>query len=103
MSPTHLVSKIRHQHRCNHLFSYKEAFFSRKIPASERRRARIKELENTLLEHPLMLLPGLEEGLEPELYDEVIDILDPDLLDTIAGADLDSIERNGIIWKLFCH
>ena len=46
-----------------------------------------------------MLLPGLEEGLEPELYDEVIDILDPDLLDTIAGADLDSIERNGIIWK----
>jgi len=50
-----------------------------------------------------MLLPGLEEGLEPELYDEVIDILDPDLLDTIAGADLDSIERNGIIWKLFCH
>ena len=43
-----------------------------------------------------MLLPGLEEGLEPELYDEVIDILDPDLLDTIAGVDLDSVERNGI-------
>jgi len=39
-----------------------------------------------------MLLPGLEEGLEPELYDEVIDILDPDLLDTIAGVDLDSVE-----------
>merc|ERR1712235_105556 len=69
--------------------TYNEAFFSRKIPASERRRARIKELENTLLEHPLMLLPGLEEGLEPELYDEVIDILDPDLLDTIDGADID--------------
>jgi len=72
--------------------TYQEAFFSRKIPASERRRARIKELEHTLLEHPLMLLPGLEEGLEPELYDEVIDILDPDLLDTIAEADLDSVE-----------
>ena len=79
------------------LFSYNEAFFSRKIPASERRRKRIKELEDTLLEHPLMLLPGLEEGLEPELYDEVIDILDPDLLDTIAEVDLDSVERNGII------
>ena len=43
-----------------------------------------------------MLLPGLEEGLEPELYDEVIDILDPDLLDTIAEVDLDSVERNRI-------
>ena len=53
-------------------------------------------MENTLLEHPLMLLPGLEEGLEPELYDEVIDILDPDLLDTIAEVDLDSVERNRI-------
>jgi len=67
-----------------------EAFFSRKIPASERRRARIKELEETLLEHPLMLLPGLEEGLDPELYDEVIDILDPDLMNVIAETDLDS-------------
>ena len=44
-----------------------------------------------------MLLPGLEEGLEPELYDEVIDILDPELLDTIAEVDLGSVERNGII------
>lgn len=71
-----------------------EVFFSRKIPAAERRRARIKELEKTLLEHPLMLLPGLEDGLAPELYDEVIDILDPGLLDTIANADLESLDSN---------
>ena len=94
---------MSHSFYLNDLFSYKEAFFSRKIPASERRRARIKELENTLLEHPLMLLPGLEEGLEPELYDEVIDILDPDLLDTIAGVDLDSVERNGTNRKGFTN
>ena len=87
---------MSHSFYLNDLFSCKEAFISRKIPASERRRARIKELENTLLEHPLMLQPRLEEGLEPELYDKVIDILDPDLLDTLAGVDLDSVERNGI-------
>ena len=40
-----------------------------------------------------MLLPGLEDGLAPELYDEVIDILDPGLLDTIANADLESLDR----------
>ena len=94
---------MSHSFYLNDLFSYKEALFSRKIPTSERRRARIKELENTLLEHPLMLLPGLEEGLEPELYDEVIDIPDPDLLDTIAGVDLDSVERNGTNRKGFTN
>ena len=32
-------------------------------------------------------IPTPREGFEPDL--------DPDLLDTIAGVDLDSVERNG--------
>ena len=41
----------------------------------------IKELEANLLGHPLALFPTLENGLSPELYEEIVDILEPDLLD----------------------
>lgn len=34
-----------------------------------------------MLGHPLALFPTLENGLSPELYEEIVDILEPDLLD----------------------
>ena len=45
------------------------------------------QLEENLLAHPLALFPDLEEGLNPELYEEIVDILDPDLLDIIGSED----------------
>ena len=88
-----------------------ELYYSKQIPAADRRRRRvkaglikyeskfstkfvkltwklftqnyepIKELEANLLGHPLALFPTLENGLSPELYEEIVDILEPDLLD----------------------
>ena len=58
-----------------------EAYYSKQIPAADRRRRRVAELEKNLLGHPLALFPTLENGLSPELYEEIVDILDPDLLD----------------------
>jgi len=58
-----------------------ELYYSKQIPAADRRRRRVKELEANLLGHPLALFPTLENGLSPELYEEIVDILEPDLLD----------------------
>jgi hypothetical protein len=33
----------------------------------------------------LALFPTLEDGLSPELYEEIVDILDPDLIDIADG------------------
>ena len=41
----------------------------------------------------LALFPDLEQGLNPELYEEIVDILDPDLLD-IIGSDDETASRN---------
>ena len=64
-----------------------ERLFSNKIPATDRKWKRIMQLEENLLAHPLALFPDLEEGLNPELYEEIVDILDPDLLDIIGSED----------------
>jgi len=63
-----------------------ELYYSKQIPAADRRRRRVAELEENLLGHPLALFPHLENGLSPELYEEIVDILDPDLID-IDGSD----------------
>ena len=40
-----------------------EAYYSKQIPAADRRRRRVAELEANLLGHPLALFPTLENGL----------------------------------------
>ena len=49
--------------------------------------------------HPLALFPDLEQGLNPELYEEIVDILDPDLLDML-GSEEDLSSRFNIF---FCQ
>jgi len=66
--------------------SNKEIFYSRRIPASERRRKRIDQVERTLSEHPLLLLPELDDSLPTELYEDVVDILDPNLLEMLENG-----------------
>jgi hypothetical protein len=66
-------------------FSAKELLISKRIPAAERKLKRVLKLEDNLLAHPLALFPNLEQGLNPELFEEVVDILDPDLLDMLVS------------------
>jgi hypothetical protein len=40
---------------------------------------RLNNLQDSLLEHPLSLYPHLQEGIPLDIYDDVIDYLDPDL------------------------
>ena len=51
--------------------SAKEILISKRIPAAERKLKRVLKLEDNLLAHPLALFPNLEQGLNPELFEEV--------------------------------
>ena len=64
-----------------------ERLYSSKIPATDRKWKRVLQLEENLLAHPLALFPDLEQGLNPELYEEIVDILDPDLLDMLGSEE----------------
>ncbi|XP_039264969.2 protein FAM47E-like [Styela clava] len=53
--------------------------FSKSLPLQEERRNYIDEMEFGLAQHPLALYPHLEEGMPPELFEEVVNILDPEM------------------------
>jgi len=49
----------------------------RQVPLMKMRHDHIRDVEYGLTQHPLALYPHLEEGMPPELFDELVDILDP--------------------------
>lgn len=53
--------------------------YSKSLPLQEERRNYIDEMEYGLTQHPLALYPHLEEGMPPELFEEVVNILDPEM------------------------
>lgn len=61
------------------------------------------QVEKTLSEHPLLLLPDLDDSLPTELYEDVVDILDPSLLEMLENGafvqsdSLDSYESSSTI------
>lgn len=46
----------------------------------------MEKVEKTLSEHPLLLLPELDDSLPTELYEDVVDILDPSLLEMLENG-----------------
>jgi len=50
-----------------------------KLPMVKMQQDHIEDVENQLKKHPLALYPHLEEGMPPELFDELVEILDPDI------------------------
>lgn len=62
--------------------------FDTKLPLMKMRHDHIEQVEHGLTQHPLALYPHLEEGMPPELFDELVDILDPAM-----NPDEDSMEE----------
>ncbi|OCU00071.1 protein FAM47E [Xenopus laevis] len=60
-------------------FTKEQTCFSKLLPLQQARREHIAEIEYGLTQHPLALYPHLEEGLPPELFEEVVEIIDPDM------------------------
>uniref|UniRef100_UPI00398F0BFD protein FAM47E isoform X3 n=1 Tax=Pristiophorus japonicus TaxID=55135 RepID=UPI00398F0BFD len=54
--------------------------FSKALPLQQAKREQMEEIEYGLSQHPLALYPHLEEGMPPELFEEIVGVLDPEML-----------------------
>ncbi|XP_029493265.2 protein FAM47A isoform X1 [Oncorhynchus nerka] len=80
-SPTSLSDKTQWKR-----FSKEQACFSKKNPQQQVHREHVATVEHKLKQHPLALYPHLEHGMPPELFDQVICVLDPDMCVNRASA-----------------
>ncbi|XP_036382758.1 protein FAM47E [Megalops cyprinoides] len=53
--------------------------FSRKNPQQQLRRKHVAEVEYSLTQHPFALYPHLHECVSPELFDQILSLLDPEM------------------------
>ncbi|KAI1900489.1 hypothetical protein AGOR_G00050460 [Albula goreensis] len=62
----------------NHL-TKEQVCFSKRNPQQQARLRHIAEVEYSLTQHPLALYPHLQESMPPELFEQVVSFLDPDI------------------------
>lgn len=67
---------------------------SKLCPTLQARRDLIVQVEYCLTQHPLALYPHLEESVSPELFKEVLSILDPEMLPTREEAGDADVEED---------
>lgn len=69
-------------------FSKHQTCYSRLTPLQQQRREHINQIEYGLTQHPLALYPHLEESVNPELFEDIMNILDPEmnLIDDEEGS-----------------
>ncbi|KAK3100779.1 hypothetical protein FSP39_025196 [Pinctada imbricata] len=60
-------------------FTKHQICYSRSTPLQQSRRDHIDEIEYSLIQHPLALYPHLEEAVSAELFEDIVDILDPEM------------------------
>ncbi|XP_069599340.1 protein FAM47E isoform X1 [Ranitomeya imitator] len=60
-------------------FTKEQAYFSKLLPQQQARREYIAGIEYGLAQHPLALYPHLEEGIPPDLFEDIVGILDPEM------------------------
>jgi hypothetical protein len=59
-------------------FTQDQIYFSKRLPMAEAKKQNIEKLIEDLNSHPLSIYDHFEKALPPELYQEVLEILDPD-------------------------
>lgn len=64
-----------------------QIYFSREIPAAERRRLMIENYISTLLDHPMAFFEHFNETLTPETYERVTKLLEAELLRSTGGEE----------------
>ncbi|XP_060606139.1 protein FAM47E-like isoform X2 [Ruditapes philippinarum] len=69
-------------------FNKHQICYSRLTPLQQQRREHINQIEYGLTQHPLALYPHLEESVNPELFEDIMNILDPEmnLIDDEEGS-----------------
>lgn len=64
--------------------------YSKKLPLAQAKRDYIENIINDLSQHPLALYSHLEDALPPDLFDEILDILDPEINEQNSDGMVDS-------------
>ncbi|CAM4538240.1 unnamed protein product [Leuciscus chuanchicus] len=82
--PSPAIFGMPNHHACSTKFPQKrlsktQACYSKQNPQSQAQCEFIDAVEHKLKQHPLALYPHLESGLTPELFDQVLSVLDPDM------------------------
>ncbi|XP_067664046.1 protein FAM47E-like [Haliotis asinina] len=75
-------------------FDKYQVCYSQITPQQQQRREHIEEIEYGLLQHPLALYPHLEESVPPELFEDIVDILDPEMN---MGSEEGSLVTDGSV------
>ncbi|XP_064609752.1 protein FAM47E-like [Liolophura sinensis] len=70
-------------------YTKEQMCYSRCTPLQQQRRDHIDEIEYGLSQHPLALYPHLEECIPPDLFEEVVEILDPEMNLDSEDASID--------------
>lgn len=60
-------------------FTKHQMCYSRQTPLQQQMRDHIDEVEYGLTQHPLALYPHFEENCPPDLFDMIVDLLDPEI------------------------
>ncbi|XP_031550330.1 protein FAM47E-like [Actinia tenebrosa] len=69
-------------------FTKTEAIYSKALPLQQQRREHVEDIEYNLTQHPLALYSHLEESLPPDVFEDVVEVLDPEMnIDSDAGED----------------
>ena len=88
-------------------FTKDEVVYSKTLPMQQQRRDNVDDIELSLLQHQLALFPHLEESVPPEVFEDVVDILDPDLqLGSEDGTDMEHqfpCDEDGSLTKASSH
>ncbi|KAK3727515.1 hypothetical protein QZH41_009835, partial [Actinostola sp. cb2023] len=74
-------------------FTKTEAIYSKALPLQQQRREHVEDIEFNLTQHPLALFPHLEESLAPDVFEDVVEVLDPEM-NIDSDAEEDSFEES---------
>jgi len=65
------------EQRTKKYFTKHEAIYSKAIPNQGKQRKKVEDIENSLLCHPLALYPDIGRSLPPDVFENIVGILDP--------------------------
>lgn len=101
-----LDSKPQPKEKIAKKFPRDEAVYQKQLPLQGRRRTKVEEMEKSLLDHPLALFSHLEESVPPELFEDIVNLLDPAMnLEPEGSASSQSspVSRNDNVPSLSDH
>lgn len=74
----------------NNRLSLNQRCYSKKLPLAQAKRDYIDNIIHDLSQHPLALYSHLEDALPPDLFDDILDILDPEINEQNSDGMVDS-------------